>query len=107
MQQNLLVVMADQLAAQWLPVYGHTAVSAPHIDRLAREGTVFEAAYSPSPLCAPSRSAMISGRFASRVGVYDNAAELPATVPTLVHHLRAAGHLTALAGKMHFVGPDQ
>jgi choline-sulfatase len=99
--------MADQLAAQWLPAYGHTAVSAPNIDRLARHGTVFEAAYCPSPLCAPSRSAMITGRFASRVGVYDNAAELPATVPTLVHHLRAEGYLTALAGKMHFVGPDQ
>jgi choline-sulfatase len=50
---------------------------------------------------------MIAGRFASRVGVFDNAAELPATVPTFVHHLRAGGYLTALSGKMHFVGPDQ
>ena len=39
--------------------------------------------------------------------MYDNAAELAATVPTLTHHLRNLGYHTALAGKMHFVGPDQ
>ena len=43
----------------------------------------------------------------SRTGVYDNAAELPASVPTFAHHLRAAGYRTVLAGKMHFIGPDQ
>ncbi|MEA2146575.1 MAG: choline-sulfatase [Solirubrobacteraceae bacterium] len=107
LRQNILVLMADQLGAQWLPAYGHPVVAAPNIDRLARDGVVFDAAYCPSPLCAPSRSAMICGRYASHVGVYDNAAELPATVPTLVHHLRAEGYFTALAGKMHFVGPDQ
>ncbi|MGH2859218.1 MAG: choline-sulfatase, partial [Solirubrobacteraceae bacterium] len=48
-----------------------------------------------------------TGRFASRVGVYDNAAELRAGAPTLAHALRAAGYHTAVAGKMHFVGPDQ
>ncbi len=50
---------------------------------------------------------MLTGRCASSIGVYDNAAELRATVPTVVHALRAAGYQTAVAGKMHFVGPDQ
>jgi choline-sulfatase len=68
---------------------------------------VFDAAYCPSPLCAPARAAMLTGRFCSGIGVYDNAAELPGTVPTLVHHLRGAGYRTLLVGKMHFVGPDQ
>ncbi|HWD66242.1 MAG TPA: choline-sulfatase [Solirubrobacteraceae bacterium] len=104
---NILVLMADQLAAQWLPVYGYGAVHAPRIERLASRATVFDAAYCPSPLCAPSRGAMMTGRYASRIGVYDNAAELPATVPTLVHHLRGAGYRPLLSGKMHFVGPDQ
>ena len=50
---------------------------------------------------------MMTGRLPSQIGVYDNAAELPASVPTLAHHLRALGYRTCLAGKMHFVGPDQ
>lgn len=99
--------MADQLAASWLPVYGHPVVSAPHLENLARGAAVFDSAYCAYPLCAPSRAAMLTGRLASRIGVYDNAAELPATTPTVVHALRAAGYHTALAGKMHFVGPDQ
>jgi choline-sulfatase len=104
---NILLVMADQLAAGWLPAYGHSAVSAPHLDALAAEGVVYESAYCASPLCAPSRSALLTGRLPSRTGVYDNAAELRASEPTVTHHLRAAGYHTCLSGKMHFVGPDQ
>ena len=102
-----LVLMADQLAASWLPVYGHPLVQTPHLDRLAAGATVFERAYTPYPLCAPARASMLTGRHASTVGVYDNAAELRAGAPTVAHALRAAGYHTAVAGKMHFVGPDQ
>jgi choline-sulfatase len=104
---NLLLIMADQLAAQWLPAYGHPIVSAPALDGLADAGVVYESAYCASPLCAPARAALLTGQLASRVGVYDNAAELPASVPTVAHRLRAEGYATCLAGKMHFVGPDQ
>jgi choline-sulfatase len=104
---NVLLVMADQLAASWLPAYGHRVVRAPNLSALAEASTVFESAYCPSPLCAPSRAALLTGRLPSRTGVFDNGAELPATVPTLAHALRAEGYATALAGKMHFVGPDQ
>ena len=104
---NLLLIMVDQLAAQWLPAYGHSGVQAPALTGLASESVVFDAAYCASPLCAPSRSAMLCGRCASSIGVFDNAAELPASVPTFVHPLRTAGYRTCLAGKMHFVGPDQ
>ncbi|MBV9603723.1 MAG: choline-sulfatase [Solirubrobacterales bacterium] len=104
---NVLLIMVDQLAAQWLPAYGHGVVRAPVLDGLADRGAVFDAAYCASPLCAPSRAALMCGRRASELGVYDNAAELPASVPTLAHHLRAAGYHTCLSGKMHFVGPDQ
>jgi choline-sulfatase len=104
---NILLVMADQLAAGALPVYGHAIVQAPNLSRLAAAGSVFESAYCASPLCAPSRSAMLAGRLPSRIGVYDNAAELAAETPTFIHLLRAAGYSTTLAGKMHFVGPDQ
>jgi choline-sulfatase len=99
--------MVDQLAAGWLPAYGHDVVSAPHLDALAADGVVYESAYTVSPLCAPSRAALLTGRLPSRTGVYDNAAELRASEPTATHHLRAAGYQTCLSGKMHFVGPDQ
>lgn len=104
---NILLVMADQLAPQTLPSYGHPVVQTPHLDRLAGEGVVFENAYCNFPLCSPSRASMLSGRLPSRIGIYDNAVEFPASVPTFNHHLRLAGYRTCLAGKGHFVGPDQ
>jgi choline-sulfatase len=104
---NILLVMADQLAAAYLPAYGNAAVHAPRLTQLAREGVVFEQAYCASPLCAPSRFSLLAGRRPSSIGAYDNAAELPAATPTIAHVLRAAGYETTLAGKMHFVGPDQ
>ena len=104
---NILLVMFDQMAALSLPVYGHPIVQAPHMARLAARGTVFETAYCASPLCSPARFAMLTGRLPSRIGAYDNAAELPASVPTFLHHLRHSGYRTCLSGKMDFTGADQ
>lgn len=106
-QPNILLIMADQLTAFALPSYGHKVVRAPHITGLAETGVLFENAYCNSPLCAPSRASMMTGRLPSHIGAYDNASEFPASLPTLAHGLRAQGYLTCLAGKMHFVGPDQ
>ena len=104
---NILLIQADQLSAAALGAYGNPTVRAPHIDGLARDGVVFERAYCNSPLCAPSRASMLAGDLPSAIGVYDNAAEFPAAVPTFAHILRAAGYRTSLVGKMHFIGPDQ
>jgi choline-sulfatase len=104
---NILFIMADQLAPQFLPCYGHKLVQAPHIERLAREGVVFDAAYTNSPLCAPSRFVMMSGRLPAQIAAWDNAVDFSAEVPTFAHYLEAEGYRTCLSGKMHFVGPDQ
>jgi choline-sulfatase len=104
---NILFVMADQLAAQFLEPYGHSLVQTPNLSRLAREGVVFENCYSTSPLCAPARATVMNGLLPSRTGVYDNAAEFPSAIPTWAHYLRLNGYQTCLSGKMHFVGPDQ
>ena len=104
---NILIVMADQLTATALPAYGNTVAKTPHIDRLAERGVVFRNAYCNSPLCAPSRAVFISGRLPSATGAYDNACEFASDVPTFAHYLRRAGYRTVLAGKMHFIGPDQ
>ena len=107
LQPNILLIVSDQLAAQYLPAYGHKIVKTPAIDRLAREGVVFGQAYSNSPLCAPARACLMTGCLPSRTGVYDNAAEFRSSLPTFAHYLRLAGYRTCLSGKMHFVGPDQ
>ena len=107
MQPNILFIQVDQLAAQFLHCYGDTVCHAPNLDQLANEGTVFETAYCNFPLCSPSRASMATGKLCSEIGTYDNAAELPASIPTYAHYLRAAGYQTALSGKMHFIGPDQ
>ncbi len=106
-QPNILLIMADQMSAQFLPVYGHGLVKAPHLSGLADRAMVFDSAYTNSPLCAPSRFSMLAGRLNSKIGAYDNAAELASAVPTFAHYLRRAGYQTTLAGKMHFVGADQ
>ena len=106
-QPNILIVMVDQLAPRFLPIHGHPLVKAPHVERLAARGTVFERAYCNSPLCSPSRTAFMTGALPSRTGGYDNAAEFRADIPTFAHYLRRLGYRTVLSGKMHFCGPDQ
>jgi choline-sulfatase len=106
-QPDILIIMADQLAAAFLPAYGHGVVKAPHIGALAAGGVVFDNAYCASPLCSPSRASFMAGLLPSRTRVYDNAAEFAADIPTFAHHLRALGYRTVLSGKMHFCGPDQ
>ena len=104
---NFLIIQADQLTAQVLSAYGRPLAKTPHIDALAARGTVFRNAYCSYPLCGPSRMSMMTGRLASRIGAYDNAAEFRSEIPTFAHYLRAAGYRTTLSGKMHFVGADQ
>ena len=104
---NILLLMADQLTPRALPAYGNRVCRTPNIDGLAKSGVVFDSAYTNSPLCAPSRYVLMSGRLPSRIGAYDNAAELPSEVLTFAHHLRHGGYRTILSGKMHFCGADQ
>ncbi|WP_312671086.1 choline-sulfatase [Pseudescherichia sp.] len=104
---NIVILMADQLTASALRAYGNKVSLTPNIDKLAREGVVFESAYCNSPLCAPSRASLMTGQFISRNSVFDNAAEFHADSPTFCHYLREQGYRTWLSGKMHFCGPDQ
>ena len=104
---NIVIVMADQMAPAFLPIYGHGLTRAPHMQALARSGVVFDSAYCASPLCSPSRASFMAGLLPSRTRVYDNAADFSADIPTFAHCLRLRGYRTVLSGKMHFCGPDQ
>ncbi len=104
---NILLIMADQLVPFLTGAYDHPEVKTPHLDRLVEHGVRFDAAYTPYPLCAPARVSLMTGKYASKLGCYDNAAVMPADEPTLAHYLTNAGYETVLSGKMHFIGPDQ
>ena len=104
---NVIVIMADQLKPHIVGAYGHPLIKTPNIDKLAQQGTTFDAAYCNSPLCAPARFTMMAGQQASKIGAWDNAAEFPSHVPTFAHYLRTMDYYTCLIGKMHFVGADQ
>ena len=106
-QPNILMIMADQLPARTVRAYGHPLVRTPHLDALAATGTLFEAAYSNCPICAPSRASMCTGRYVSGIDAFDNGSDFPPSIPTFMHHLRRAGYEVLLSGKMHFIGPDQ
>jgi choline-sulfatase len=103
---NIIILQADQMAAHALQLYGGFSAT-PNLAGIADAGTVFENAYCNYPLCAPSRFSMMTGQLPMAIGAFDNAAELPASLPTLAHYLRGAGYQTCLSGKMHFIGPDQ
>ncbi|HLH74799.1 MAG TPA: sulfatase-like hydrolase/transferase, partial [Chloroflexota bacterium] len=104
---NILLIMADQLSALATSPYGNPDVQTPNLQALAERGVVFQHSYCNFPLCAPSRASMVTGQLCSKLANYDNDCELPASIPTFLHHLRLAGYETLLSGKMHFVGPDQ
>lgn len=104
---NFLIIIADQLVAALTGAYGHPVVRTPNMIRLAERGVQFDAAYCPYPVCSPSRSSLLSGRFASENSAWDNAAPIASDLPMLPHYLSAQGYDTALSGKMHFVGADQ
>ncbi len=104
---NFLIFMVDQLSGTLFDHGPAKFLHLPNLRRLSKEAVNFTSSYCASPLCVPARAAFMSGKLPSNTGVYDNAAEFPASVPTFAHHLRRAGYATVLAGKMHFVGPDQ
>ena len=87
---NILIVMYDQLTPSALGCYGNPVTHAPTIDRLARQGVVFDAAYSNSPLCTPARYFMMTGLLPSATRGYDNAAYLASTIPTFANSSRSA-----------------
>ncbi|PRX35257.1 choline-sulfatase [Meinhardsimonia xiamenensis] len=104
---NVLIVMVDQLAGTLFPDGPASWLVTPNLARIAEQSVRFANCYTASPLCAPGRGGFMTSRLPSATGIYDNAAEFRAELPTFAHLLRRAGWRTCLSGKMHFVGPDQ
>lgn len=96
---NVVLLMSDEHNAFVSSVHGHPTVQTPNMERLAAMGTVFDHAYCPSPLCAPSRSAFMAGKPPHLVDVYNNANVISAEHPSYGAVLAAQGVHTVYAGK--------
>src|SRR5438094_7341614 len=102
---NIVLIYADDLGYGDLGCYG-SAISTPNIDQLSREGMRFTHFYSASPVCSPSRAALMTGRYPSRVGVPRLLAPtdtygLPMAEMTITELVNTAGYKTACLGKWH------
>src|SRR5215469_9674588 len=123
---NILFIISDQHSGQML-MGGpgkHVPVRTPNMERLAARGVNFRNAYCGSPLCAPGRASLMTGRFASDVDSYGNTTVFQGGVPTWGNYLRDAGYTCWATGKLdlaankdlgfeevqtnhgHFVHPD-
>ena len=118
---NIVFILADDLGVNDLAVYGRTDHRTPNLDRLAAQGLRFTTAYVASPICSPSRAALMTGRAPARLhlttylpGRADAPTQkllhppmrqaLPLEEVTLAERLRAAGYATAIMGKWHLGG---
>ncbi len=101
---NVLMVIVDDMN-DWVGcLEGHPDVRTPNIDRLARRGTLFTNAHVPSPVCNPSRVAVMTGRLPSSTGVYDNKPVWHRWWPKVVSlpsHFKANGYRVLGGGKVY------
>lgn len=111
---NVVLLLADDLGYGDLGAHGAPDVRTPRLDRLAREGSVFGEAYSASPVCSPTRVALLTGRYPQRFGSAfedflgpDSAGLDPAWQPTLAVQLKRAGYRTACYGKWNVAGESR
>jgi len=109
---NIVFIIADDLGYGELGCYGQKKIKTPNIDRLAAEGIRFTQHYSGSPVCAPSRCVLMTGKHPGHALVRDNLSTppegqhpLPAKTRTLARLLKALGLATGAFGKWGLGGP--
>ena len=101
-QSNLLILMSDEHQARAMGNAGHPQIRTPNLDALAARGTVFENAYTPSPICVPARAAFATGRHVHETRLWDNAMPYAGQIPGWGHALQEAGVPVESIGKLHY-----
>ncbi len=106
---NIVVILADDLGRGDYSAFGTPDLRTPHIDRLFREGMTFDNFYANSPVCSPTRAALMTGCYPDRVGVPGVIRDIPANswgylsqkCVFLPSRLKTAGYHSAIVGKWH------
>src|SRR5688572_30540580 len=103
---NVILMFADDLGYADVSFGGRREWATPNLNRLALEGTVFRRWYTASVVCAPSRAALMTGRYGIHNGVTGNGSlDLPTEELTIAEALKTRGYATALFGKWHHGAP--
>lgn len=104
---NFVLIFTDDQGYGDLSCFGSTTIQTPNIDRLATEGRKFTNFMVASPVCTPSRAALLTGCYPKRVGMHQHVLfpastkGLSAEEHTIADHLKAQGYATACFGKWH------
>ena len=98
---NVIIFLADDLGCHDIGAWGATDLKTPHIDGLASGGVRFTNWYAAAPVCAPSRAALLTGRYPIRAGVPNNGPALRPSEQTIAQVLKPAGYSTGIFGKWH------
>ena len=104
---NILVIMSDDHAYQAVSAYGHGLNHTPNIDRIAKEGAIFNRGFVTNSICAPSRAVVLTGKHSFVNGKVDNIQAFDWDQPNFAKILWEAGYQTALIGKIHLKGDPQ
>lgn len=101
---NIIYILGDDHRADYLGCMGHPIVQTPHLDQLAREGTLFTEAYCTSPACTPSRACHYTGLWERTHGINfnsDSSMAPEAWDSSFPMRLKAAGYYLGWVGKNH------
>ncbi len=98
---NFLFLFADDMGWSDVGFNGRKDWATPNLDRLASQGTVFDRWYTACPVCAPSRAALMTGKYGIHNTVRNNSTDLPTGEVTIAEALKPRGYATALIGKWH------
>jgi arylsulfatase A-like enzyme len=101
---NLLIIETDEHHFSTLGCYGGTIVKTPNIDWIAKNGALCSSFYATTPVCSPSRAALVSGLYPQKTPVTTNNIPLDDSIITFAEILRRNGYVTGYAGKWHLDG---
>ncbi len=103
---NVIVCFTDQQRWDTTGVHGNPLGLTPNLDRMAQRGTHVFNSFTCQPVCAPARSSLQTGRYATQTGVFRNGIALSPEAKTLAHRFREAGYHTAYIGKWHLADEE-
>ena len=98
---NIVWIVGEDLGPE-LGCYGDAYASTPNLDKLASEGALFSHAFTHAPVCAPSRSGLITGQYPTKIGTHHMRSKLLDPPPAFTTYLRKAGYFVAWPGKTDF-----